>query len=84
MKVPADSLKVSLEERVGTAHSLGSSDCMFRPLKAAIFLLCVHPLLTSSCFAYKLLTGLTFLHTGPMPQLVIVLIQGTVRGGPLC
>lgn len=81
--MPADSLKVSLEEWVGAAHSLGSSGCIFRPLKAAVFLLCVHPLLTSACFTYELLTALTFLHTCPTPQLVTVLIQGTVRGGPL-
>ena len=42
------------------------------------------PCLTSACFTYTLLTWLTFLLTGPSPQLVIVLIKGVVRGVPLC
>ena len=56
---------------------------MVRPLKMAVLLLSVHPCPTRACFPYTLLTGLTFLRTCPRPQLVIVLIEGAVRGVPL-
>ena len=36
--------------------------------------------LTSTCYTYTPLTRLTFLHSCPWPQLVIVLIKGMERG----
>lgn len=49
-----------------------------------LFSCCLYiPCMTSVCLPCTLLTWLTFLHTCPRPQLVIVLIQGAVRGVPL-
>ena len=55
---------------------------MARPLKMAALSFSVPPCLTSACFTYTFLTRLTFLHTCPRPQLVIVLIKEVERGMP--
>ena len=49
-------------------------------LSGAALLLSIHPLLYQCLL---LLTWLTFLHTCPRPQLVII-IKGAVRGLPFC
>ena len=57
---------------------------MVGPLKVAVLLLSVHPLL-DQCLLYLYPTHMTDLPTYlPLPQLVIVLIKGVVSGVLLC